>query len=110
MHDELNKSGSVTSLFLSIFILYLFVPIVYEGLQFNQINIYFSDYYGGEIVIKYDKEQILFLLALMGSTIISFYTFHYFLTYYTFFSQKVIKFFMFIFILLWLYTLYVNKM
>ena len=110
MHDELNKSGSLTSLFLSIFLLYLFVPIMYKGLQFNQIHIYFSDYYGGEIVIKYNKERIIFLFALIGSTIISFYTFHYFLTYYTFFSQRLIKLFMFVFILLWLYIIYVNKM
>ena len=97
MHSEVNKSGSVISLFASFFLLYLFFPIMYQGLDFNQINIYFSDYYGGEIVIKYNKEPIIFLLTVIGATIISFYTIHYFLTYYTFFSQKTIKFLMLIF-------------
>ena len=99
MHSEVNKSGSVISSFTSFFLLYLFVPIMYHGLHFNQINIYFFDYYG-EVVLKYNNEPTIFLLTTIGATIISFYTIHYFLVYYTFFSQKTINFLMLIFVIL----------
>ena len=36
---ETNKVGSISSFFYVMFIFYIFVPILYDSLQFNQLNI-----------------------------------------------------------------------